>query len=370
MHNEKNLKELKSKFITLENRRKTINKFFNNISEIIDKLGQLYKELTKPNNAELYIICLDTFHFQKVLLRLEYKELENCYTTISNRLYCDYYKLSTLILHYIKQNFDIYKNTEKTEINIVKKMNLFNKYPKYDDLDIHKEYSFVDVISIYNDIVNLLFTLNENIVSKKKNLEAYKKKSENGLKIDNFVYSYESNLNDVDNKLKLFCNYALFFVDTHNTYFDKFLTKINLVYNQIAEDIKLEETFIDSNNDNDSENNMKFKIENELNLTLQTDTIINKKSLIQNLQSISPTSHLSSPPTPSLHFKRIIASPDIQNKTDTDIENKNTTTTDTNIESKVNDEEIVKMNISNNNDDISTQSISEEDTFLNGLGNK
>ena len=307
MNNEQNFSELKNKFKSLENKRQIISNLFNNINEIIDKLTQYYKELTKPNNTELYIICLDTFHFQKVLLSMEYKELESSYTTISNRLYCDYYKLSKLILHYIKQNFESHKNTEKTEQNILKKINLFNKYPAYDDLDIHKEYSFVDVVSLYNDIVTLLSTLNENIVYKKTTLEAYKKKSENGLKIDNFVYSYESNLNDVDNKLKLFCNYTLFFVDTHNTYFEKFLTKIKLVYNQIAEDIKLEETFMDSNIDNNPPNSNKFNIENEINLTLQNaDNIITKKSLIQNLQSISPTSQMSTSPIP---FKQNISSP-------------------------------------------------------------
>lgn len=362
MNNEQNLSELKNKFKSLEKKRKVINNLFTAINDIIDKLTQLYKELTKPNNTELYIICLDTFHFQKVLLSMEYKELESSYTTISNRLYCDYYKLSKLILNYIRANFNSHKNTEKTEQNILKKITIFNKYPTYDDLDIHKEYSFADVISIYNDIVGLLFTLNENIVSKKLNLEAYKKKSENGLKIDNFVYSYESNLNDVDNKLKLFCNYALFFVDTHNTYFDKFLTKINLVYNQIAEDIKLEETFIDSNVDNDDDNTMKFKIENELNLTLQqTDSIIHKKSLIQNLHSISPTSHLSSPT--SLPFKRIIPSPDVENKVNVNTESQPSSS----IENKDN-EESIKIDIANTDDEksSSTETVSE-DTFLNGI---
>ena len=291
MSNITNLLELKQKFQLLINQREVINKLFNSISETIDKLGQLYKELTKPNNTELYIICLDTFHFQKVLLNMEYKQLESAHNAISNRLYCDYYKLSTVILHYIKQNFDSKKNTDKTEQNIIKKTNIFKKYPKYDDLDLTKEYSFVDVCNIYDDIVTLLLTLNDNIIYKQNNLENYKKKSENGLKIDNFVYSYESNLNDIDNKLKLFCNYTLFFIDTHNNYFEKFLKKITLVYNEIAEDIKIEETFIDS----------KENLDDMINIT--DDTVI------ENIKNISPKGLLRLSPVNVTEF-----SSDIQEK--------------------------------------------------------
>ena len=294
MNNEQNLLELKNKFISLENTRDNINKLFALINEMIDNLTQLYKELTKPNNTELYIICLDTFHFQKVLLNMEYKELESYYTTISNRIYCDYYKLSTLIIHYIRDNFKHQKDSDKTEVNIVKKINIFDKYPKYDDLDIHKEYSFTDISNIYNDIISILLALNNNIVYKQQNLENYKKKSQSGLKIDNFVYSYESNLNEIDNKLKLFCNYTLFFVDAHNNYFDKFLNKIKLIYDQISEDIKLEENMIHSN-ENIEISQQGQNLEQTLNDTLdKTKNILNntispkRSSLMNNLENLSP----------------------------------------------------------------------------------
>ncbi len=275
------INELQEKFVNLQNSRKSVLEVFTFMSEIIDNLTKLYKDLSKPNsNNKLLIICLDSFHFQKVLLNTEYKNLLSFFNTISNRLYCDYYKLNLLIISYIKETIKPQKNMLKIEKTILKKIENFNKYPKYDDLNITKEYDFNNIIEIYNDIVSLLLLLNKNILHNEETLIEYRNKSKSGIKINNFIYSLESNIADIDNKLRLFCNYTLFFVDTHNTYFQKFLKKLQLTYNQISSDIKLEEGLINTDHLSDTVKNLEISLEKNLE---KTNDILEKQKQNSNI---------------------------------------------------------------------------------------
>lgn len=243
MKTENNISHLRTQFSILEKSKNSIVEIFSSLNEIIENLTNLYKEIIRSNNnSKLLIICLDTFHFQKVLLRNEYKSLQDFYNIISNRVYCDFYKLSSNIISYIK-TFEK-KNSSKTENNILKKVEDFKKYPVYDDLNINKEYNFNDITNLYNDILDTLVLLSVYVSDNNNVLNNYKKQSDIGLNLDNFIYSYESNVHEIENKINLFCNYTSFFIDSHNKYYTKFLTRIMLTYTQVSEDIRFDEDII------------------------------------------------------------------------------------------------------------------------------
>ena len=274
-----NIEALKNEFSYLLQSKNSIEQIFKSISEIIENLSRLYKEIIKNNNNnKLLIICLDTFHFQKVLLKTENKGLLEYYKIISNRIYCDFYKLSTNIISYIKTFKK--KETSKLETNILKKIDDFSKYPCYDDLDIQKEYSFTDVKELYNDIIETLALLNLYVEENKNNLNNYQKQSEIGLNLDNFIYSYESNKNEIKNKLNLFCNYTLFFIQSHNKNYYKFLTRIMVTYKHITEDIQFDESIIHKPSNIDiSITKNEQEIENEIQKTInKTNSLINSIS--------------------------------------------------------------------------------------------
>ena len=69
-----------------------INKIFINIKEVIEQLKEIYDDLVFKYNKKQFIIMLDTFHFQKNLLKTEYDNLVVLRDIILNRIYCDYYK--------------------------------------------------------------------------------------------------------------------------------------------------------------------------------------------------------------------------------------------------------------------------------------
>ena len=81
-----------------------INKIFINIKEVIEQLKEIYDDLVFKYNKKQFIIMLDTFHFQKNLLKTEYDNLVVLRDIILNRIYCDYYKLNIIIKNYINEN--------------------------------------------------------------------------------------------------------------------------------------------------------------------------------------------------------------------------------------------------------------------------
>ena len=295
MNQKNNIEALKNEFSNLLKSKNSIEEIFKSIAEIIENLSRLYKEIIKNNNNnKLLIICLDTFHFQKVLLRTENKGLNDYYKIISNRIYCDFYKLSTNIISYIKTLKK--KKNSKLETNILKKIDDFNKYPCYDDLDIQKLYSFTEVKELYNDIIETLALLKLYVEENKNNLNNYQKQCEIGLNLDNFIYSFASNINEIENKLNLFCNYTLFFIQSHNKNYYKFLTRVMVTYRHITEDIQLDKSIIHQPSSIDititkHEQEIENQIQNQIQKTInKTNSLISSidtqpnKSLIPNIE--------------------------------------------------------------------------------------
>ncbi len=267
MSNNKNLEnntiqDLKQKYSVLKDCRTNIVSLQDNITVKIQKLNAIYEELIKFNKATLFVIGLDTFHFQKTLLNIEYETLNTYFNMISNRIYCDYYKMYKIIQKYVIDNIN--------ENKILDLFKTFSNYPVYDNLNIHRIYSFENITNIFSDIVDILLSMNEYCNNQHIILKNYKIKQNYGLNINNFVFTFENQVIDLVNKVDLFNKYMHFFVSIHYKYFSKYLTKIKLMYTQINHDIKLDETFNTSKQTSD-------KLIEEL--TYQTDndiTIINQ----------------------------------------------------------------------------------------------
>jgi hypothetical protein len=226
--------DLKDKFSKLKECKSNVLSHFENITSKIEKLNQIYEELIRSNKQTLFLIGLDTFHFQKQLLNIEYGSLHTHHNMISNRIYSDYYKLHKIIKKYVAENIE--------ETKIVDMLNIFANYPVYDSLNVHKIYSFEYTSGLYNDIVDLLVAMNEYCNNQKILLKNYKVKQNYGLNINNFVFAFENKINDQIGKIDLFTKYMHYFVEIHIKYYSKFLTKIRLMYSQINHDIKFDDS--------------------------------------------------------------------------------------------------------------------------------
>ena len=158
-----------------------INNIFININDIIKKLGEIYDDLVNKYNKKQFIIMLDTFHFQKNLLKIEYDNLIYLRNIIFNRIYCDYYKLITFIKKYINDNI----NDTKIQLN----MNKFSNYEKYDNLNINKKYDVNKIQILFSDIISILDLIDNYINFLNADISNNSSKSNLGLNIDKSIQS-------------------------------------------------------------------------------------------------------------------------------------------------------------------------------------
>lgn len=70
----------------------------------IKKIKQIYSEFIQTNREHLFIFTLDSFYFQSKLIDIEYEDILRVFHSITNRMYCDYYKLFKIIIDYVFQN--------------------------------------------------------------------------------------------------------------------------------------------------------------------------------------------------------------------------------------------------------------------------
>jgi len=204
------------------------------LSHKINKLKELYAEFIKNNKQNMFIFGLDSFHFQGKLIDIEYDDMNRLFLAITNRMYCEYFKLYKIIIEYISKNITDQKLLDLIKVN--------NNYPIYKDLEPFKVYDFTLIQNIHEIIITLLYSINSCVINKESELNMYKIKNNTGLNIDNFVNTFNFNIIIMREKLTLFVTYIEFFHKLHNKYFKRFTTKVQLMFGQINHDITFEDT--------------------------------------------------------------------------------------------------------------------------------
>ena len=251
----------------LEIRDKIMN-VFELLEHNINKLKQIYKELLDNHNSKDYVFGLDSLHFQNSLIEIEYNNLKNIIKKIDNRIYCEYYNLYIIIIDYIKSNFN--------NIDELNKLCIKTQFPVYKHLEKDKLYNINLTKSIQKIIVVLLTKLNEILISKERELENDKKKSNLGLNIDNLINTEIFNNVILKGKIDMYKLYLETFNIHHMKYYTRLLLKCKLHMGIVNQDILL------NNNNNNNNNN----IDNELdisdnNILLNIDDEIKIKSFVE-----------------------------------------------------------------------------------------
>ena len=229
----------------------------------INKLKEIYAEFIKNNKQSIFIFGLDSFHFQGKLIDIEYEDMNRLFLAITNRMYCEYFKLYKIIIEYISNNI-----TDPKLLDLIK---ISNNYPVYKDLEPFKLYNFEIIQNIHEIIITLLHSINQCIINKERDLDAHKVKNNTGLNIDNFVTTFNFNIVIMREKLTLFVTYIEFFHKLHNKYLKRFTTKLQLMFSQINNDIKFDDTdqtkrlrdIKDDNVDNNSMNDSSVSSPND-----------------------------------------------------------------------------------------------------------
>jgi hypothetical protein len=69
----------------------------------IQIIKKMYSDFIHANREQLFVFTLDSFHYQSKLIDLEFEDMNRMFLSITNRMYCDYYKLFKIICQYVKE---------------------------------------------------------------------------------------------------------------------------------------------------------------------------------------------------------------------------------------------------------------------------
>ncbi len=228
-----NLEQLKKNFLTIKDIRGKVTNIFTILEGHLLNLKKTYSEFVENNRQNLFVFGLDSFQFQSKLIDIEYEDMKRLFLAINNRMYCEYYKLYKIIADYVKENI----HDKKTQ-DLIKITNIF---PVYKDLEPYKQYKFEMIQEIHENIILLLYEINEFIMNKENELQAHKKKQDIGLNINNFVTTFNYNIIMIKEKGMLFISYIEFFHNLHTKYLQRFTMKMELMFNQVTHDIRFED---------------------------------------------------------------------------------------------------------------------------------
>jgi hypothetical protein len=230
---EVNLEQLKKNFLTIKDIRGKVTNIFTILESHLLNLKKTYSEFIENNRQNLFVFDLDSFQFQSKLIDIKYEDMKRLFLAINNRMYCEYYKLYKIIAEYVKENI----NDKKTQ-DLIKITNIF---PIYKDLEPYKQYKFEMIQEIHENIILLLYEINEFIMNKESELEIHKKKQDIGLNINNFVSTFNYSIIMIKEKGMLFISYIEFFHNLHTKYLQRFTMKMELMFNQVTHDIRFED---------------------------------------------------------------------------------------------------------------------------------
>jgi len=232
---DKRINDLKIDFTKVVDLKNENIKMFDTLDIKIKNLKSIYSEFIKNNKEHLFIFGLDSFHFQGKLIDIEYDDMKRLYYAITNRIYCEYFKLYKIVVDYIIETvYDDKKMLDLVKVN--------NNYPVYKDLEPFKHYDFEIIQSVHETIIGLLLSIHNYLLHKEHDLKLHQEKNATGLNIDNFIQTFNFNNLVLKEKLTLFIAYIEFFHKLHTKYFKRFTTKMQLFISQINHDIKFEDS--------------------------------------------------------------------------------------------------------------------------------
>jgi hypothetical protein len=273
------ISNLKNEFNNITLLRSKIISVFETLRNKSDKLKIIYSEFIKQNNSQLFVFGLDSFHFQSKLIDLEYDDMQRIFIYVSNRMYCEYFKLYKLISSYVLENFN-----DKKILEIIKS----NNFPIYKDLEPFNEYKFETIIEIHDNILILLNSIVGIVNNRENELSLHKSKMLIGLNIDNFIYSFNYEIILMREKVNLFLSCIEFFHKLHAKYLKRFCNKLQLLLNHINSDIHFDENIDESNNSNNTNNeDSKIVDENDIVATNNQPILINSENISEHFTSYS-----------------------------------------------------------------------------------
>lgn len=195
------LEKLKNNFDNLLMFSKKLDSEKELIRQKLQHFKETHQNLSKSNNKQIFIFCLDSFLFQYKMFYMEITNLDKMHTMIKNRLYCDYYKLYKMIIKYINSNFEDFK-LNLQEMPIV---------PVYKDLEPTYDYGYTNINLVHSSLIDCIKKICTLYLNKQENINECQSNSKVGFGISNFINTMNHESDMLQGKIDLYINYVSFF---------------------------------------------------------------------------------------------------------------------------------------------------------------
>jgi len=199
----------------------------NEIHEKLQLVKKEYTELMKLNTKKVMIFCLDAFFFQYKSFMLEIENIEKFRILLNNRMYCDYYKLYTLIMQYFKDHSIVIENDDVNS----------KSFPAYKELAPSQEYKLEDVKGIHANILYLINTLHTKCEGQRNTITSYTDESKIGYSISNFLNTLQYENYVLREQTNLFLNYLAFFHISQKKQLKRVLSKLEDFTNEMEQNL-------------------------------------------------------------------------------------------------------------------------------------
>jgi hypothetical protein len=228
---ETSLKQLKVNFIKIGGLRTDITQTFQMVEHVIKELNDVYSEYIKNTKDKMMVFGLNPFYFQCKLIKLEYDDMHRFYIAVTNRMYCEYYKLHKIMSEYVAETV---KDNDSLKVNF-----MYKDFPVYKDLEPFKEYDFEIISKIHEVIISMIDFLFQHLVKKENHMKTNESRNKTGLLINNFVNTLNYEIVIMREKILLFIHDLGFFHKLHTQYLKRFYDKILLFNMQLNDDVQL-----------------------------------------------------------------------------------------------------------------------------------
>ena len=275
---------MKTVFVSIIDKHAEILEFFTKINDKRSKLETLYKQLVNDNDA--IIDTLDIFNFQIRLLNNDINYLHQKYGMISNRIYCQYFKMYLQIQEYIQEAIP------EIQTQIPK-----SSFPIYDDTNLTKSYEFKIICDIHDCICTLITLVIDYLKEVNQDYKKYQTINNTGIHINLFVDTFRYNIKMKLDQMILFTNMVRFYNTTSLNYYNKISNTIDIITNNLCKDISFElienisgkiesedksnNNNVDNNAVNNAENNAVNNVDNK-ETTVTKATKYDKNKIIEN----------------------------------------------------------------------------------------
>ena len=202
----------------------------------LDQVKQIYGDMVKSNNnKKIFLLCLDSFHFQYKAFNVELNNLERMYLLLSNRAYNDYCSTYALLhKHYVEYGLQIPTLVE---------------HKPYKDLEPFAEYTLDEISLVHNNSVELLDGLKNKYKDNAASITSYKEKMMLGIRISSFIYTLEYDNSVLQDQIRLYDSYLQFYYEVQTKYFSGLLCKLKAFMGQIDSEIKIPDNSLIEEND-------------------------------------------------------------------------------------------------------------------------